>query len=423
MTADYETVICGLLLTVAKDFTARIGLPPADPGDDYSKRALGLGKLSNVTNVTCSPDGDLYCVRNGDLYVGPISPSSNATDWFSQARRVGINDWGRYKFIFFHPNGDLYVATNDGLLYKGPKPENENIPWLYKQATKIGNSLWQYFEALFFSPDGILYAVNSSGGLVKAPPPKGPEVNWLGEITTCEAGGWLPLTHFISFSPDGKLWCVDKTTGTIYRGSPPVPNQLKKYLDTAEKLGKDYNVNKFLCLTQDKIIQRILFFEFLPEQGKKISEAPMVIEEIIYDNRKSASTLQYTLSFSKTVRQFSSFTHSHNFTFSSGMEMSVTARIPFIATIGTKITMNTSSSHTWTLNKSNETEVIHSASTHAEIPPGKAIHMVASVLKADLTVPYRARVLTVFGQEVIIEGTWNGQSHFNMMVKQKNYDN
>ncbi|KAG8540248.1 hypothetical protein GDO81_019659, partial [Engystomops pustulosus] len=125
--------------------------------------------------------------------------------------------------------------------------------------------------------------------------------------------------------------------------------------------------------------------------------------------------------FDKTVKISSSFTHEHGFTVKVGTEVSFTAGIPLIAESKTSIKIDTTTTHTWSFTKTNETEVRFSSSSDVEVPPGKAIRVVASVVKADLVVPYRARVRTIFGLETEVQGVWNGASLYNLKVTQKDY--
>ncbi|KAG8540886.1 hypothetical protein GDO81_030129 [Engystomops pustulosus] len=279
-----------LLLTIGNDATVRIGLPPDNINDSYVDRAAVLGKLSHVSHVLCSPQGELFCVRGEDLYRGPM-PSKKDVDWFTTARRVGRKDWSKLQLMFFHPNGELYATTKEGDLYKGPQPDNEYVSWLYGQATKIGFTGWGICEVLFFDPEGVLYSVTKNDRLVKEKPPTTIGCDWLNKSTLVGEGGWLKLTYFMAFSPDGKLWCVDKNDGSIYRGIIPADGS---YKDNAEHLGRNYRQFRFLSFAPDKTISNIISFEFLPEQGKRTSENSEEIEQRVYDNRESSVPLKHT---------------------------------------------------------------------------------------------------------------------------------
>ncbi|XP_073518770.1 uncharacterized protein [Phyllobates terribilis] len=232
------------LLVVNKEFNLKIGPVPKAYLDDFNGRTPVCGKVNNISKIACSPDGSLFCVRNGDLYTGPLT-SNKDTDWFCAARRVGKCGWDEFKIIFFHPDGTFYGATCNGDLYKGPKPNNENVCWRDCVATRIGCGNWNQYEALFFHPNGTLYAVCKDDTFVKGNPPTSPG-NWLATTTKVGRGGWLRLTHFMAFSPDGNLWSVDKNDGKIYKKSPPV-HENDNYVGFAENLGHSYNIYKFLC--------------------------------------------------------------------------------------------------------------------------------------------------------------------------------
>ncbi|XP_075040192.1 uncharacterized protein LOC142100085 [Mixophyes fleayi] len=404
-----------VMLAIQNDGTVKIGLLPINRQDSFYERAAIVGYLKNVSRIACSPDGELFCVRGTDLYRGPI-PGNNV-DWFSVARRVGKSVWSTFKIIFFHPNGDLYGTTSDGHFYKGPKPDNENVSWPYKQATLIGEKHWNQFDALFFDPKGVLYAVTNDK-FVKADPPSAP-MDWLKSSTVVGGCDWFRMTHFMAFSSDGKLCCVAKDDGTLYRGSIPEDG---RYKDNADKLGSRYNMFPFLSFTVDKTIHNIISFSFLPEKGERVSETPEFIQEEIADNRKSSSVLKHNFTVDKTIKQSSTFTHEHGFTVLIGGELEFKAGIPCIAETGAKIKLDLSTTHKWSFTETNETSHSFSSTTAVELQPGKAIRMVASVVKAKINVPYRARVRTVCGFEAEIEGMWNGVSHYNMMVTQEDYN-
>ncbi|CAN2388329.1 Tachylectin [Pristimantis euphronides] len=341
-------------------------------------------------------------------------------DWFSVARRVGKYEWSRIKLIFFHPNGDLYATTYEGEFYKGPQPDNENITWMYQKAKKIGARFWSKFEAMFFDNEGNLHAV-SYDKFYKGTPPSEENSPWLSQTTLIGDGGWSRLTHFMGFTPDNKLWCIDKYNGNIYRGDPPTKEDTN-YLKKAEYLGWKYHEFRFLSFTKDKTIRKILNFDFLIDEGEIINEMPEVLEEKIYDNRRSSSTLNHTFTLHKSIKEYSSFTHSHGFQFEVGVETTIKTGIPSIAEGSTTIKMKTTTTHDWSFTETNETEVTFESSTQVELPAGKAIRMVASVMKAEMNVPYKWIARTMFDSEVEIRGMWKGVSHYNLMVKQEDYD-
>ncbi|CAH2299429.1 Hypothetical predicted protein [Pelobates cultripes] len=407
-----------ILFAISSDYVARAGLPPKDRMDSYYDRSTAVGKLNDVNKIVFSPEGQLFAVRGRDLYTGPMPLSANL-DWFSTAKRVGKAEWVQFKFLFFDPNGLLYAATKDGELYKGPAPSNENVSWRYGQATKIGNSGWNKHDALFFDQKGNLYAVTDGDKLVVGSPPSTTNDKWLDSCTTIGNGGWRILTHFMKISLDDLLWCVDSRNGNIYKGKIPTKDDTN-YLDKAENLGWSYNLYRFLSLTTDKTIQSVVSFEFLPASGKILSQQPEVVQSQIYKNTSSVP-LKYSFSFTKTMTETSSFTQEHGFTVEVGAEVSFTAGIPFIGDMETSISINTSTTHTWSFSKTNETQTSFSASTDVEVPGGKSIRMMASVTKAQMDVPYTAKICTLFGYETTIQGTWKGVTHYKLMVTQEDY--
>ncbi|XP_069833197.1 tachylectin-2-like [Dendropsophus ebraccatus] len=405
-----------ILLAVTQDYSVQIGLPPQHHQDNFSSRAAFLGKVDNVSHVACSPAGELFCIRSGDLYRGPM-PSKQDVDWFTVAQRVGRFDWSKIKLIFFHPNGDLYCTTHKGDFYKGPPPDNEHVPWLYCQATKIGRGNWNVFIAFSFDPDGNLFGVDNES-FYTGPPPTDENVAW----KKLMIGGdyWKSMTHFMAFTNDKQFWSVDVPKGTLYRGDSP---RLQPwYWMFADILGWGYNNYRFLSFTKDKTIHKIISFEFLIDEGKKVSESPQVLEEKLYDNRKSNTTMKHEYKINKTVRESSSFSRDHGFTFDVGIETTVKTGIPVVAEGQVTVTMSMSTTHNWNFTEMNETETSFESNTIIELEPGNAIRVVSSVMKAEIDVPYKAIARTLFGSEVEIRGMWKGVSHYNLIVKQEDYD-
>ncbi|KAM4617358.1 uncharacterized protein O3C94_021395 isoform 2-T2 [Discoglossus pictus] len=418
-----------LLFAVDKDYSVRADLPPLDY--NYDLKAAQVGKLTNVSHIAFDPEGHLYAVRGKELYMGPMPPSKNQ-DWFADAKRVGKADWDNVQFFFFHPKGELYVATTEGELYKGPAPSNENVSWLNRQAKKIGYNGWQDFDALFFDPEGVLYAVTSYDILVKGNPPTDPERDWIGYSTKVGRKGWRVLSHFISFSPNGNLWCVNKNNGNIYCGPPPTKEN-PDYLTMAKHLGHHYNHYKLFSFTKgiriqtgdktiqtgDEIIQSVVSFDFLPDMGKKESESLEIVASQNYVNKDSAHPLQCTFVLNETIRNRSSFALEQGYTFGALAEVKFEAGIPFIESSVPNISINENSSHTWSLIGSNKTAKPFAASTSFEVPGGRSVRLVASVTRAKISVPYYAKVRTVSGSETTITGTWNGDACYNFTVKKE----
>ncbi|XP_069832341.1 tachylectin-2-like [Dendropsophus ebraccatus] len=412
--ADLET----LLLCVTKDYEIQVGLPPRNHKDSFKKRANIVGKVDQIRNLACSPDGEIFCVRSGDLYRGPL-PSKKDLDWFTVARRVGKADWDKAARLFFHPDGDLYCVTIRGELYRGPQPDNENKPWFYDQATKIGKKGWEYYFKLGFDPAGNLYSIYNNR-LYTGPPPtdKNPEF----QKTMLGVQGWSRLTGFLGVTKDNKLWAVDEHNGNIYRGDIPTPENLM-YIYKADIVGFGFNNYRFLTFTKDKTIHSVISFEFLVEEGEVTSEKPHHLQTEDYANKDSNTPLRRTFTLSESVMDSSTFSHEHGFTFGVGMETTVTAGIPKVAEEKVKITMNMSTTNNWKLTETNETTISYESVTNVEVPPGKTVKVKSSVMKAQMNIPYKMIVRTIFGAEVEIRGTWKGVSHYNLSVIQEDSDN
>ncbi|XP_068122434.1 uncharacterized protein [Hyperolius riggenbachi] len=377
-----------------------------------------LGKLPNVSRVVFSPSGEMYAVCRGDLYIGPM-PTPDCMDWFSLSRRIGRGDWDTFKFLFFHPKGELYGVTKLGEFYKGPTPYNENISWLYRQAEKIGHAGWHKFEAFFFDPKGILYAVTDKGRLLKETPPTRPDYNWFLHCKTVRKKGWRVLTHFVSFDGDGNLWCVHRNNGNLYKGPPPSSDNVD-YMTTAEMLGSGYNQYTFLSFALDQTIQTITRFEFLINSAKTLSENNEILERRVFEN-KGEAPLKHSFLFSKTMKDTSTFTPDSHFVAPPDSGICFDAGTPRIADDGFEVTIDEKRLRTWFFNKTNETEVTFSSNITVELESGTAVCVVAFVKKIEIDVPYRASINTLFGFEATIFGIWKGAGYSNLVVTQEDF--
>ncbi|OCT96535.1 hypothetical protein XELAEV_18008739mg [Xenopus laevis] len=416
---DQRSDTCGtILFAIGKHFTARAGAPPRYRLDSYDGRARHLGKLNNVRLIAFSPNGRLYAVRGAELYVGNMR-SCAKQDWFRSATRIGRCGWNRFKFIFFHPNGVLYAVTFSGELYRGPPPTNQCQSWRRKIATKIGNCGWQHFDALFFDPRGILYAVTSDDRLVRRSPPTGANDRWLSSSTTVGRGGWRVLTHFIGFSPDGNLWAVNKRNGYIYRGRAP-QNPCVSYVANAQWLGWSYNIYRLLAFTRGYIVQKIQNFQFFPESGQITEQNRELLKKEIYDNLEGNEQLNSTFILDQTMQEKSAFRLTTELEL--GGDAMFTDGIPYIPTGEEKVSINKSIPHYWNFTDTNERQITFSLHKSFQIKAGKELHVVASVQKATVEVPYRAEVITDCGSKATIQGTWQGVTYYNLMVDQEEYD-
>ncbi|XP_069832343.1 tachylectin-2-like [Dendropsophus ebraccatus] len=410
--ADTDT----LLLAVDPVGTVYIGLPPRHAQDSFGNRAVELGSIKDINAIACSPDGELFCIHFGDLYRGPM-PSKKDVNWLTVARRVAKFPWNKIKLIFFHPNGDFYCSTYDGELYKGPPPDNEHVPWLYNRATRIGNGNWQSFSALLFHPNGDLYGVTNDR-LYSGPPPTDEKYPWNKEYIDV---GWERYSYFMGFTKDNKLSLVERKMGQFYKGDPPTPEN-PAYFINAEYLGWTYTYFRFFVFVKDKTISNIISFDFLVDKGERLSETPEVLEEKLYDNRESTTIMRHNYTIKKAVKEISSFSHEHGFTFEAGIETSFKGGIPFVSEASTTIKLNMSQTKNWNITTANETETSFESNTNVELEPGKAIKVVSSVMKSEINVPYKAIACTMFGAEVEVYGKWTGVSHYNLTVKQVDFN-
>ena len=86
-----------------------------------------LALSTKPSDVTAS--NLLYAVPSGGTFFmasPPVSKVDDAHSWLKGATEIGIGNWqrGRFQFLFFGPDGDLYaVFASDGSLIKGSPPK------------------------------------------------------------------------------------------------------------------------------------------------------------------------------------------------------------------------------------------------------------------------------------------------------------
>uniref|UniRef100_A0A8C5PKW0 Tachylectin 2 domain-containing protein n=1 Tax=Leptobrachium leishanense TaxID=445787 RepID=A0A8C5PKW0_9ANUR len=414
-----DTLDTLLFIVTRKNYRIGAGLPPNHKGDCYILRATPVGKLMKATKIIFSPDGEMFSVHGGDLYRGPM-PSEQDLDWFSAAKKVGKVDWGNFKFLLFDPHGDLYAVANDGDLYKGPAPTNENMSWLYRQATKIGRCKWNSLQALFFDPEGALYAVKSDGRLVMGDPPTSLEDNWFDTCISVSDDDWSKLTHFISFSPEGELCCINEDTGYMYKFPRTTIVKTTYSHHEAQAMGRGFKLGLLFAFTTDKLIHSIEHLEFIPESGEIVSRSRVVLKRQIYKN-KTEALLKHNFSFSQTLNENSRFTQIHGFAMQKGAKITFAAGVPCIEGTDDKITINSNETHIWNFTETNVRQASFSETSDVTIAPQKCIRVSASVTRAEMDIPYRARVRTMSGNVAAIEGMWKGTSYYNLKVDQEDF--
>ena len=169
---------------------------------------------------------------------------------------------------------------------------------------------------------------------------------------------------------------------------------------------------------KSKTVAAILELDWYIDFAKVVNAVPDIIASQTYDNRNSSLPLETTFSFEKEIQNKSSFSHEHGFTVAVGVETTFKAGIPYIAANETTVKVDVSTTNTWTFGGENTTTQKYSQSTNMNVPPSEHVMVVAQVTSAQLSVPYKAKVRTGDGLIRYIEGTWNGVSTVNLVVKQ-----
>ncbi|KAM9329700.1 uncharacterized protein PAF06_005325 [Gastrophryne carolinensis] len=170
----------------------------------------------------------------------------------------------------------------------------------------------------------------------------------------------------------------------------------------------------------DKTIQEVISVDFVPKRAEINSKSLEIISAQIYDNRKSSAPLRQTFSCESVLKQKSSFSQAHGYKFADGGKKDVKAGTPCI-TDGV-IRIDTDKTHNWHFNDSNETEITFSTTRDVNVDAGQAVRVKATIMSADISIPYKAEVQTASGSKATIDGKWRGELRYDFNVKEEDYD-
>lgn len=152
-------------------------------------------------------------------------------------------------------------------------------------------------------------------------------------------------------------------------------------------------------------------------QGEILETNPEVLLMGTYDNSNSDTTLQAKFVVSESVTETSRFEHSHSITISVSATFST--GLPLVSS--GEITL--SSSVTSGVSFSEETSVTttYSHTSEVDVPPYTRLIMEAAITRAELSVPWTARVRNGIGTLTTISGTWYGVTTYDLKITQYNY--
>ena len=162
-------------------------------------------------------------------------------------------------------------------------------------------------------------------------------------------------------------------------------------------------------------VAHICTLSFDIDEGDILSETPQFLKMETYDNRASRVDLNSNFEVSMEVAQVSSFTHAHSLTI--GADTTISARLPFFG--GTDITISTHFSTEVSLTTETMKTTSYSTSSEVSVPAGKGIVKEALVQRANLDVPWTARIINGLGAVSNIGGQWRGVNTYNFRVTQR----
>ena len=169
---------------------------------------------------------------------------------------------------------------------------------------------------------------------------------------------------------------------------------------------------------KSRTVEAILELLWKIDQAKVLEASPDIIATENYNNSDSSIPLKSRFTIAKEITNKSSFSHEHGFEIGVGVETKFKAGIPLLAENETAVKLETSTTHTWNFGKENSTTQSYTNESDVEVPPFKKIKIVAQITRANLNVPYTAKIRTADGSIKSMKGTWNGVSTVNLIVNQ-----
>ena len=141
-------------------------------------------------------------------------------------------------------------------------------------------------------------------------------------------------------------------------------------------------------------VAQICSFDFDVANGTILSQTAQFLKTETYDNRASSIALRGSFQVSKNVAESSSFTHSHSYTI--GTNISISVRIPFFGG-GSDIRQSSSSTTGVSLTRQSMRSTSYTTQSQVEVPAGEGIVKEAIVQRANLEVPWSARIINALG--------------------------
>lgn len=171
-------------------------------------------------------------------------------------------------------------------------------------------------------------------------------------------------------------------------------------------------------LNESREVEEVIEFHWDVNQAKVIATPPEVLETQLFTN-DSPDPETDTFRFTKKISNTSKFSHEHEIAVTVGVETTFNAGIPGLAKNETTVRVDASTRHTWNFGKEATTEQSYEYESTVRVPPHARIEKIASVTRAQLDVPYRAKVRLRDGSVEWLTGTWNGVSTVNLKVRQR----
>ena len=168
---------------------------------------------------------------------------------------------------------------------------------------------------------------------------------------------------------------------------------------------------------KSRTVEAILDLSWKIDQAKVLEASPVIFVTKECDNSDSSIPIKETFIFEKEITNKSTFSHEHGFQLGVGVEIKFKAGIPLLAENGTTVKLEASTTHNWNFGRENSITERYSNASEVKLPPFKKIKIFAQITKANLNVPYAAKIRAADGSIKWIEGTWNGISTINFKVK------
>ena len=162
-------------------------------------------------------------------------------------------------------------------------------------------------------------------------------------------------------------------------------------------------------------VDKVCSLDFMLDKAKILQTTPNVLIEQWFDNRESEVEMSDVFAVSKSITLTHKFYHSHRFRIAANTTFKT--GIPFLA--NGEMTLSAFDPGGFSLTKENSKTITYETTSYVNLPAGKAITKSAIITRANLKVPWTAKIVNKLGRIHTIGGKWRGVDAYNLRIVQE----